>query len=42
MCQLTIKVVPLFTVVLDLNVPNHSKSGATVHCFVGSECASSQ
>ena len=35
-------VVPLFSVVLDLNVPTHSKGGATVHCCDGSECANSQ
>ena len=36
MCQHTVRVVPLFTVVLDLNVPTHNNDGATVHHLVGS------
>jgi len=42
MQMLTVMVVPLFTVVLDLNVPTHSNDAATIHCCVGSECANSQ
>jgi len=39
MCQLMVMVVPLFTVVLDPNVPTHNIGHATVYSFVGSKCA---
>ena len=38
MCQLTVKVVPLFTVLLDLNVPTHNNGGAIAQCCVPDGC----